>query len=358
MAETPKILFMGDNRGTSAYLKENLMLKGGFFVSSETNNSAALETFKQDNFDVVIVKLDRTYPEGMDFIRALKKLNPQCVIIAFLENNNPDLLREASALGIYDFVAEPFNFEQLFFLIKKGAQLHSLMFTHDRLFKSIQEQNIYLQKQNTVLAKRIEESTKNLTRLYEDLRSTYIRTIKALAQAIDARDHYTHSHSENVAKCAVVIAEQMKLSTKDIEMIREACELHDLGKIGIQDLVLSKPSSLTEEEWKQIRRHPETAAQILEPLTFLGDVIEIIRQHHEHYDGSGYPQGLKGDEIILGARIINLADAYDAMRSARAYRKNALTKDEAIFEIKRNSGKQFDPRVVEAFLEVVDKLPL
>jgi putative nucleotidyltransferase with HDIG domain len=183
-----------------------------------------------------------------------------------------------------------------------------------------------------------------------------MHTIKVLAQAIDARDHYTHSHSENVSKYATVIATEMGLSAKEIETIRQACELHDLGKIGVEDAILGKTSSLTEQEWFQIRKHPLIGAQILEPLTFLHDVIDLVRQHHEHYNGAGYPEGRSGEDIHLGARIINLADAYEAMRSARSYRKIPLTKEAAIEEIKKHSGTQFDPKVVEAFLKVVQSL--
>lgn len=356
MTESPRILLVDDDNKTLRYLTEALIINGGYAVSCESNIQAALETFKQNIFDIVIANFDVPNLNYTELIKGFKKIDLDCIIIAYLDKENLSLLREISRLGIYDFITKPVNLEKLFFLIKKGAELHSLMATHRKLTQSFQEQNICLQKQNTLLARRIEESTKNLTRLYEDLRTTYMRTIKTLAHAIDARDHYTHSHSENVAKCAVAIAEEMGLSANDIEMIREACELHDLGKIGIEDIILSKPSSLTEQEWEQVKRHPQTAAQILEPLTFLGGVVELIRQHHEHYDGSGYPLGLRGEDILLGARIIDLADAYDAMRSARSYRKVPFSKEEAILEIKRNSGKQFDPKVVETFLKVVNKL--
>jgi len=181
-----------------------------------------------------------------------------------------------------------------------------------------------------------------------------MRTIRVLAHAIDARDHYTHDHSENVAKYAVAIARQMNMTVKEIEIIRDASELHDLGKIGIEDTILMKPAALTPEEWNQVKLHPQMGAQILEPLTFLTDVIELVRQHHEHFDGSGYPAGRRGDEIILGARIIHLADAFEAMTSARSYRKVPLSREEAIAEIQRKSNTQFDPRVVEAFLQVVN----
>jgi putative nucleotidyltransferase with HDIG domain len=291
---------------------------------------------------------------GIEFIKGLKKIDSDCIIIIFLEDVNSSIIKDLTRYGVYDIITKPLNLEKLFFLIKKGIDLHSMAITHRKLMHGLNEQNTVLQKQNILLAKRIEGSTKNLTRLYEDLRQTYMRTIKVLAQAIDARDHYTHSHSENVAKYAVAIAEEMGFSVSDIEILREACELHDLGKIGIDDAILGKPSSLNKEEWDQIKRHPATAAQILEPLTFLGGVVDLIKQHHEHYDGSGYPEGRSGEDILLGARIIHVADAYEAMTSARSYRKIPLSKEDAIAEIKNNSGTQFDPKVVEAFLKVVD----
>ncbi len=356
MAATSRILFICDDEAITSYLREKLIIDQGYAVSFEYTGMGGLNALKQNNFDLIITKLEMKDYDGLEVIKGLKKIDPDCIIIALLEESKPSALKEASRLGVYDFVAKPFNLEKLFFLIKKGIDLHALTVSNRRLSQSLHEQNISLQKQNTLLAKRIEESTKNLTRLYEDLRTTYMRTIKVLAQAIDARDHYTHSHSENVAKYAVLISEEMGLSLKEIETIREACELHDLGKIGIVDAILSKPSTLNPEEWEQIKRHPIIGAQILEPLTFLSDVIELVRQHHEHYDGTGYPEGRKAEDILLGARIINLADAYEAMTSARAYRKIPLTKEQAIAEIKKNKGTQFDPKVVDAFLKIIDKL--
>jgi len=154
----------------------------------------------------------------------------------------------------------------------------------------------------------------------------------------------------------VAIATEMGLSVKNVEIINESCELHDLGKIGIEDSILSKPFGQNTQEWELIKRHPIIGAQILEPLTFLGEVIDLVRQHHEHFDGSGYPEGRRGEDILPGARIIHLADAYESMRSARSYRKVPLNKEEAILEIKNNSGTQFDPKAVAAFLRIVDKL--
>lgn len=357
MAENNRILIINDDQAVSDYLKKGLAMKGGYCVTAESDVRAGLENFKQNGFDAVIVKFGMPEMNGPEIVKGLQQIDPGSIIIAFVNYMDANTLKEISKLGIYDSISKPVNLEKLFFLIKKGVELRALITTHHKLFQGVKEQNSALQKQNTLLAKRIEESTKNLTRLYEDLRSTYMRTIKVLAHAIDARDHYTHSHSENVAKYAVIIAEEMHMPVEQIEMLREACELHDLGKIGVQDYILGKPSQLTEKEWEDIKRHPLIGAQILEPLTFLNSVIDLIRQHHERYDGKGYPAGLKGEEILPGARIINLADAYEAMRSARSYRKEPFSKEAAISEIKKNSGTQFDPKVVEAFLKVADRLP-
>lgn len=352
----PKILLVNDDETAARYIRERLILNYGYVVLFELSLNAALDSFKRDSFDVVIVKYNMQDADSNEFLKSLKEHDADCIIIAIVEKIDSLGMKELSQLGVYDFIAQPVNFEKLFFLIQRGLELKTLMFDNRKLSQGLKEQNQSLQKQNTLLARRIEESTKNLSRLYEDLRNTYMRTIKSLAQAIDARDHYTHSHSENVANIAEVIAKEMGLSVKEIELVRDACALHDLGKIGIEDKILSKPSKLDPEEWEYIKKHPEIGAKILEPLTFLNDVIDLVRQHHEHYDGSGYPDGRKGEEILLGARIILLADAYEAMTSARAYRKVPLTKEAAVEEIKKYSGTQFDPLVVEVFLRVIDKL--
>ncbi|MDO8662083.1 MAG: HD domain-containing protein [Candidatus Omnitrophota bacterium] len=356
MPENNKILFICDDNEISRYLVEQLMIGGGYFVAFKSTAKEGLDVFREGDFDLVIAKPQMSDLSSLELIRELKRTDPDCIIIALLDEHKQEELEYLFSLGIYDFITKPISLEKLFFLVRKGIEMHTLMLANRRLTQGLKENNSALEKQNTLLAKRIEDSTKSLTRLYEDLRSTYMRTIKVLAQAIDARDHYTHSHSESVAKYATIISSEMGLSAKEIETIRQACELHDLGKIGVEDCILTKATSLNEEEWKQIRRHPQIAAQILEPLTFLNDVIDLIRQHHEHFDGSGYPEGRRGADILLGARIIHLADAYEAMRSARSYRKIPLTKEAAVEEIKKHSGTQFDPKVVEAFLKVLDKL--
>ena len=352
---TGKILIINNDEKLSNYLKEQLALKG-FSVSLAFNLTKGLEDLRNTNFDLVITRFGMPDRGAEELIKEIKKIDPDSVIIAILEELSSGTLQDLLRLGVYEFLTKPLNLEKLFLIVRKGVELRNIMVSHRRFISSVEEHSKTLQKENVFFAKRIEELTKNLTRLYENLRTTYLRTIKALAQTIDARDHYTHSHSENVSRYAVRLAETMNLPTQDIEMIRQACELHDIGKIGISDKILSKETELTPEEREQIKLHSLKGAQILEPLNFLEDVILLVRQHHEDYDGSGYPDGHKEEGIPLGARIIRLADAYDAMTSARAYRKTPLTKDEAIAEIKRNSGRQFDPKVVEAFLKIVHEL--
>ncbi len=192
----------------------------------------------------------------------------------------------------------------------------------------------------------------NLERLLEHTQQTYYETIRSLAQALEARDAYTRGHSERVTRYALVVADRMDLSENSRKLLRYAGLLHDIGKIGISDTILHKRFELSDEEWDTIRNHPMFGDTILGPIKFLADAGKIVLHHHERYDGSGYPDKLKGEEIPLEARVIAVADSFDAMTSDRPYRK-AMKREKAISEIRQESGKQFDPRVVDAFLAAI-----
>jgi HD-GYP domain-containing protein (c-di-GMP phosphodiesterase class II) len=190
-----------------------------------------------------------------------------------------------------------------------------------------------------------------------ELKTSYDSIVAVLCAALDLRDNVTHGHAKRVSELASVVAWQMGLRKEQLRQIEKAAILHDIGKIGVADVVLSKPGPLNDFEWAEMKRHPELGWRILSGIDFLRDAAEVVYAHHERFDGTGYPRGLKGDEIPLGARIFAVVDAYDAMTSHRPYRK-ALPHLKAIEEIARNAGSQFDPEVVRAFLEAEKRGPL
>ncbi|MBS3950393.1 MAG: HD-GYP domain-containing protein [Peptococcaceae bacterium] len=189
-------------------------------------------------------------------------------------------------------------------------------------------------------------------KLYRDMRQNYVETIQSLAQAIDAKDHYTMGHSERVAYYAVEIARKLGWRQSRLEQLFFTALLHDIGKIGISEAVLNKPGRLTSDERFAINSHAELGAEIVSKVSFLRQEADFIRHHHEYYSGSGYPAGLAGAAIPLGARIIAVADSFDAMTSLRVYH-SPRSAYEAVEELKRCSGTQFDPLVVKAFLQVI-----
>lgn len=190
--------------------------------------------------------------------------------------------------------------------------------------------------------------------LYSKMQKVYLETIRALAAAIDAKDPYTKGHSERVAEMTLDLAQELNLSDRDIENIEYAALLHDIGKIGIEEKILGKNGILTDKEFDRIKEHTVMGAKIIEQVEFLKDSYKAIYHHHEKYNGKGYPDGLKSEDIPILARIIAVADAYDAMGSDRPYRKK-LSKDKIMKELKEQSGKQFDPEVVKALFAVLNR---
>lgn len=195
---------------------------------------------------------------------------------------------------------------------------------------------------------------RQLLRHEEDLRSAFVGTVRALVNAVDSKDSYTASHSSLVAEYAVMMAEALGLSSDVIDDLRMAAYLHDLGKIGIPDEVLRKPAALTPEEGRQMRRHPTIAAHILEEVPFSPRLKLAVKHNHERWDGMGYPDGLQGEEIPIEARILSVADAYEAMTSDRPYRPT-IGHAAAMAELRRHAATQFDPAIVDAFVRAIEE---
>jgi HD-GYP domain-containing protein (c-di-GMP phosphodiesterase class II) len=210
---------------------------------------------------------------------------------------------------------------------------------------------------NRNLECKVRERTKQLAAKHQELRTAYVQTVGALAEAVDAKDAYTRGHSERVGVYASKIAREMGFAKDFIERVYIAGLLHDVGKIGVPDCVILKPDRLDAEEYELIMQHPGIGAKILEPVSFLADIVPCVRHHHEWFDGCsrGYPDRIAGDKIPLPSRIILVGDTVEAMTSDRPYRK-AMSLDAVVAELSKYAGSQFDPVCVDAFLRVLERV--
>jgi HD-GYP domain-containing protein (c-di-GMP phosphodiesterase class II) len=195
------------------------------------------------------------------------------------------------------------------------------------------------------------------TRQSQDNHKNYFNTIHALVLAIETKDPFMRGHTERVTRYAVALGRAMQISQKELEILRFAAQVHDVGKISVSDFILRKPGRLSPAERAEIEMHPVKGVDVLEPLDFLRPALPIVRHHHERYDGTGYPDGLEREKIPFLARILACADSFDAMISDRPYRQRRLTVEEALVEIKNNVGSQFDPRIANLFIKIMQKQP-
>jgi putative nucleotidyltransferase with HDIG domain len=233
------------------------------------------------------------------------------------------------------------------------AEIRKLLEERYQFEKNLQNKNKEIYEQKEEITALYEETTalnEELEKILKQNLSSYFETVRALANAIDEKDSYTGGHCERVMAYSTIIATELGLSQQELDDLRFGSILHDIGKIGISEYILNKDGKLTPEEYDEIKKHPEKGNYILKDLNFLHNCRRIINEHHERIDGKGYPKGLSGDDIYYLAKIVCVADAFDAMTSSRPYRKNALSKEEAMKELLKNKGVQFDETVVDAFI--------
>lgn len=312
-----------------------------------------------DKTPAQVVVSDQRMPEmsGVDLLQSVRDRHPDIVRIMLTGYTEINVAVDAINRGeIFRLITKPWNDEELKATIRQAFDHFHLKHEIKRLNLVTREQNFKLQDMNRNLEGKVRERTKQLAEKHQELRTAYVQTIRALAEAVDAKDAYTRGHSERVGVYASKLAREMNFPKEFIERVYIAGLLHDVGKIGVPDHIITKPERLTDEEYQEIKRHPEIGAKILEPVTFLAEVVPCVRHHHEWYDGSdhGYPGRLRGDEIPLPSRVILVADTVEAMTSDRPYRK-ALSLDVVVRELHTYSGSQFDPVAVKAMLALLER---
>jgi len=312
-----------------------------------------------DENEVQVVVSDQRMPEmrGVDLLSRVRERWPDVVRMMLTGYTEMDVAVDAINHGeIYRLITKPWNDDELRATIRQAFDHADLKAEIKRLNQVTREQNFRLQDMNRNLEGKVRERTKQLAAKHQELRDAYVQTIGALANAVDAKDAYTRGHSERVGVYASKIALEMGHKKEFIERVYIAGLLHDVGKIGVRDAVITKPDRLSAEEYEEIKQHPEIGAKILEPVDFLADVAPCVRHHHEWFDGSdrGYPSRLHGEKIPLPSRMILVADTVEAMTSDRPYRK-ALSLEAVFSELDKYSGSQFDPSCVRAFMRLIDR---
>ncbi len=327
-------------------------------VLCASRGQEALDLLDQQTVHVVVS--DQRMPEmsGVDLLAAVRERHGDAVRMMMTGYTDMHIAVDAINRGeIYRLITKPWNDDELKATLRSAFDHFDLKQEIRRLNRVTREQYFKLQDLNRTLEDKVRERTKQLAEKHQELRTAYVQTIRALAEAVDAKDSYTRGHSERVGVYASKIARELGGFPKEfIERVYIAGLLHDVGKIGVRDLVIGKPERLSDDEFAEMKRHPEVGARILEPVSFLSDVVSSVRHHHEWFDGSerGYPDRLSGDRIPLPARIILVADTVEAMTSDRPYRKG-LDLARVVGELNRFSGTQFDPAIARSCLALLER---
>ncbi len=337
-----RILVVDDDPAIGLMLGR-LLRKHHYEVHTEDTADGALEALKrqQGRFDILLTDLNMPGKGGLALLDELRTIDEDIIKIVISGEATADNAITSLRRGAYDFIEKPISTDQLTATLDRALE-----------YRRLKQDNLRYQHQ---LEDMVREKSAALREALDRVRSAYDFTLEAMASLLDAREKSTSCHSIRVRDYAVRIAHAMKLSPSEVEHIARGALLHDIGKMAIPDAILLKPGPLTEDEWAVMRTHPEVGYRLLKNSPGLEPVSELVYSHHERYDGSGYPRGLCGEDISLGARIFALADAYDAMRSNRHYRM-ALSPERALDEILQQRGHQFDPAVVDAFTRCQDEL--
>ena len=297
----------------------------------------ALDRLKEGHFDLVVSDISMPGMSGLEMIPLVKKISPNTVIMMISGMQTAESAIDALRLGAFDYLMKPFDLRQVEAVVERALEHQNLIVAKQRYENHLEEL--------------VEQRTKELDQALNSLEDAYRSTLKALTSALETRDLETHGHSERVVTYSLRLGREYGLDEQQMKALEFGSLLHDIGKIGVPDSILRKPGKLTEEEWVRMREHPWHGKQILRGIEFLEGAARVVAQHHEKWDGSGYPRGLRGEQIDVCARIFAVADAFDAMTSDRVYRRGRPYA-EAAQELDDWAGKQFDGAVVAAFHRV------
>ncbi|MHB1389782.1 MAG: response regulator [Thermoleophilia bacterium] len=329
-----RILVVDDESAIREVLTRTLQDEG-YMCEAADCVDAALERNTLAPADLILTDIMMPGRSGIELLKEIKNSLPDTAVIMVTAVADTETAINAMRMGAYDYVTKPFNLVEVLMSVDRALEKRSLLLDN--------------REYRTHLEQKVEEQT-------EQIRETYLGAVKSLAQALEAKDPYTNGHSIRVTEVTSTLARELGLSHEKVEQVRLAGLVHDIGKIGVPEVVLHKPGKLTDEEFEYIKNHPAAGEKILKPVIRDKAVLEIVLHHHECYGGGGYPGGLVGEEIPLGARLMAISDAYDAMTSTRPYR-GAMTPEKARSQLLANRGSQFDPDLVDLFIRVEEKLP-
>ena len=329
-----RILIVDDEEVICSILARRLA-KEGYLCATANNGKEALTHFYKDTFSLIISDIKMPEMDGIELLKRVRAIHPKMMVIMITGYPEIDMAVEAMRLGAYDFIIKPADLDLVILSVKKALEK-----------KGLEEE---VEAYHSRLEGLVEERTAKLQQAYRILKKAHLDSVKILAEAIDAKDPYTRGHSDRVKRMSLRIAFQLGFTEDRLESLEFGALLHDIGKIGIKDEVLQKPGILSPEEYQHIQEHPLIGVKIVEGIDFFKGMIPIIRHHHEHFDGSGYPDALAGEAIPLEARIIFVPDAFDAMSTLRPHRE-AMPLQDVLVELEKGKGKQFDPQVLEIFL--------
>ena len=336
--EVASILVVDDDPAVREVLTA-ILREEGYAVTQAPSAQQALDALSAVTGRMPIVLSDLKMPDhdGQWLLDQVLRRWPLAAVVMLTGYGDTENAVECLKRGACDYLLKPPRITELIRAIERASSRRRLATARQRYQEGLE--------------RRVEEKTAALSHALAGIATAYSSTLAALVAALDAREHETSDHSQRVVRYTLGIAARMDVDAASLEDIGRGALLHDIGKIGVPDSILLKPGPLTPLEWAEMRRHPEIGWQIIQSIPFLAVPAEIVLSHQERWDGGGYPRGLKGEAIPLGARIFMLADTLDAMTSDRPYRR-ASSYGEARAEIGRCAGTQFDPRAVEAFLTI------